>query len=274
MRTTDVLEQLRKLPMRPTAVTHLLTVLDDPNASADDVASALQSDPSLTARILHLANSPYFGLSGKVGSIERAVVALGASVLRSLAVSTAAGMFAERPDDMPPGFWKHSVSVAAGSAIAARMCNVTPGDSMCAGLLHDLGAALLYRYDRDGYGPRVIEGGDPQTLLSEEAAAYGGDHATIGAFALDQWKLPVSIVDALRLHHTPPLDVGEKLGRVVIAGEALARVAFDDPPFAHEPALDPAEAFAALGLRAVSIDTLVARTAEETEILDGLLAAR
>jgi putative nucleotidyltransferase with HDIG domain len=274
VRTTDVLEQLRKLPMRPSAVTHVLVVLDDPNASAHEVASGLQSDPSLVARILHLANSPYFGLSGRIGSIERAVVALGASVIRSLAVSTAAGMFAEKPDEMPPGFWRHSVSVAAGTSIAARMASVTVGDAMCAGLLHDLGAALLYRFDREGYGERLAEGGDPHTLSSEEAAAYGGDHAMIGAVALDAWKLPVSIIDALRQHHTDPLDVGEKLGRVVIAGEALARAAYDDPPFAHEPAVDPEAAFHALGLHAISVDALVSRTADETETLDGLLSVR
>jgi putative nucleotidyltransferase with HDIG domain len=273
VRTTDVLEQLRTLPMRPSAVTHVLAVLDDPNASAHEIAASLQSDPSLTARILHLANSPYFGLSGKIGSVERAVVALGASVLRSLAVSTAAGMFAERPDEMPPGFWRHSVSVAAGASIAARMSSVTAGDAMCAGLLHDLGAALLFRFDREGYGARIADGGgDPQTLGAEEAAAYGGDHALIGAFALDAWKLPATIVDALRHHHNNPLDVADKLGRVVIAGEALARAAFEDAPFTHEHVVAPDEAFAALGLRAVSIDGLVSRTAEEAETLDGLLA--
>jgi HD-like signal output (HDOD) protein len=260
--------------MRPSAVSHVLVVLDDPNAGAHDIAAALQSDPSLCARILHLANSPYFGLSGKVSSVDRAVVALGASVVRSLAVSTAAGMFAERPEDMPPGFWRHSVSVAAGASIAARMCSVAAGDAMCAGLLHDLGAALVFRFDREGYGPRLLDG-DPQTLCEEEAAAYGGDHAMIGAFALDAWKLPVPIIDALRLHHTNPLDVTEKLGRVVIAGEALARAAFEqreDPLFTHEPVVDPAEAFAALGLPGLSIDTLVQRTAEETSLLDGLLS--
>ena len=259
--------------MRPSAVTQLLAVLDDPDASAHDIASSLQADPSLTARILHLANSPYFGLSGKIGSVERAVVALGASVLRSLAVSTAAGMFSDKAEDMPDGFWRHSVSVAAGASIAARMTSsITAGDAMCAGLLHDLGAALLFRFDREGYGERLTRGGDPTTLAGEEAAAYGGDHAVIGAYALDAWKLPVTIIDALRQHHQNPLDVGDKLALVVIAGEALARAAFDDPPFAHEPAADPAEAFAALGLRAVSIEGLVSRTAEETETLDGLLA--
>jgi HD-like signal output (HDOD) protein len=272
VRTTDVVEQLRKLPMRPSAVSHVLATLDDPDASAKDIGSALQSDPALVARILQLANSPYFGLSGKIGSIERAVVALGGSVIRSLAVSTAAGMFAEKPQDMPPGFWGHSVAVAAGTSIAARMTSIPVGDAMCCGLLHDLGAALLYRFDREGYGPRIIDGGDPETLAAEEQAAYGGDHAMIGAFALDAWKLPVPIIDALRNHHHDPLDVADKLARTVIAGEALARAAFEDPPFAHEPAPDPEAAFNALGLRAVSIEGLISRTAEETEILDGLLS--
>jgi len=254
-------------------VTQVLVVLDDPKSNAHDIASSLQSDPSLCARVLHLATAPYFGLSGKVGSVERAVVALGASVVRSMAVSTAAGVLGERAEEMPPGFWRHSISVAAGSSIAAQTCGVSAGDAMCAGLLHDLGSALAYRFDRDGYAPRVAEG-DPATLCAEEAAAYGGDHAMIGAFALEQWKLPTSIVDALRLHHTAPLDVGDKLGRVVIAGEALARVALDDPVFLHEPAVAPDVAFAALGLPDVSIDTLVSHTAEETELLDCLLSAR
>ena len=103
---------------------------------------------------------------------------------------------------MPVGFWRHSVSVAAGASIAARMSSVTAGDAMCAGLLHDLGTALIYRFDREGYGDRDCnEGGDPETLSAEEAEAYGGDHAMIGAFALDAWKLPAS--DHRRPAHAP-----------------------------------------------------------------------
>jgi HD-like signal output (HDOD) protein len=140
-------------------------------------------------------------------------------------------------------------------------------------LLHDLGAALVFRFDREGYGPRLAEG-RPETLCAEEAQSYGGDHATVGAFALDAWKLPLSIVDALRYHHTNPFDVADELARIVIAGEALARNAFEVPVFAHEPAFEPDEAFAALGLRGISVENLVQRTAEETDMLDGLLSGR
>jgi putative nucleotidyltransferase with HDIG domain len=259
--------------MRPSAVSHVLVVLDNPDASAHEIAASLQSDPSLCARILQLANSPYFGLSGKVGSVERAVVALGASVVRSLAVSTAAGVFGSRPDEMPAGFWRHSVSVAAGASVAARACGAPSGDAMCAGLLHDLGAALIFRIDREGYAP-LLDSPDPEHLCRNETQIFGGDHAMIGAIALDAWKLPMAVVDALRTHHMNPLDVGDKLGRVVIAGEALARVALAEPLFVHEPVCDPAEALAALGLTDAPVDTLAQRTVEETELLDGLLGGR
>jgi putative nucleotidyltransferase with HDIG domain len=263
--------------MRPSSVSHVLVVLDDPNASAREVASAMQTDPTLCARLLHLANSPYFGLSGKVASVERAVVALGASTVRSLAVSTAAGMFGSR-DEMPEGFWRHSMAVAAGSSIAARFANVPPGDALCAGLLHDLGAALLFRLDGDGYRARIAQGLDPAEYMQSEAEAYGGDHAMVGAFALDAWKLPVSIVDAIRGHHSDPVTLDEKLTRVLIAGEALAAASSTDPetgvrPHSHEPALDPAVAFAALGQTAISVETLIQRTAEEAEALDAVLSS-
>ena len=272
MRTTDVLEELRRLPMRPSAVTQVLGVLEHPDASARDVASALQTDPALCARLLQLANSPYFGLSGKVGNVERAVVALGASTVRSLAVSTAAGMFGGA-GEMPEGFWHHSVAVAAGASIAARFASVPPGDALCAGLLHDLGAALLYRFDPAPYVARLEAGLDPSALLDAEVDAYSGDHAMVGAFGLDQWKLPCHIVDAIRLHHHDPASIGEKLPRVVIAGEALARASDPVDRYCHEPACDPGAAFAALGLTAVSIENLVQRTAEEAEALDAVLCS-
>jgi len=260
--------------MRPTAVTRVLSTLDDPDAGADDIALALSSDPSLTARVLQLANSPYYGLSGKVGSTERAVIAVGSSVLRTLAVSAAAGLFSQHPEDMPPGFWQHSVAVAAGSEIAGRLADMKHGDGLCAGILHDLGAALLFRFDHEYYFEHILAEVAPADLLRVEVEAYAANHAMVGALALEQWNLPPSILVALVHHHASPMDVEEKLGRVVIAGEALAEAAFDDPWFRHEPAVDPEEAFFALGLHGVSIDSLISRTIEDTAIIDGVLVGR
>ena len=266
----DVVTLLRELPMQKSAISRALVVLDDPNASAQGVAAVLESDPALCARALQLANSAHYGMAGRVTSVDQAVVKLGATTMRTLVVSSASGVFG-KPADLPPGFWHHSVSVAAASAIAARMCAVPRGDAICAGLLHDLGTALLYRFDRDDYASRIADATRVDSLLADETAAYGADHAALGADALAAWNLPPMIVDALRTHHCNPHDLGGKLSRVLILGEALAHAAFDMPTFNHEPSEDPEVVFAALGLTIASVDTFVERTAEETETLAGLL---
>jgi putative nucleotidyltransferase with HDIG domain len=267
----DVAALLAELPMQQAATSRALAVLDDPNASAQEIAAVLESDPALCARALQLANSAHFGMSGKITSVDQAVVTLGGMAMRTLVVSTASGMFGG-PDDLPPGFWSHSVAVAAASAIAARLYSVPRGDAICAGLLHDLGAALLFRHDRTGSAARMAAGtNSASTLIADEIEAYGADHAELGADALAAWKLPATVVNALRAHHHQPLDTDNRLARVVIAGEALARAAFAEPPFSHEPTHEPASVFDALGLRIASVDTLIERTTEETSELSALL---
>jgi putative nucleotidyltransferase with HDIG domain len=270
-RQVDVAALLAELPMQHAAMSRALVVIDDPRASAQEIASVLESDPALCARALQLANSAHFGMSGKITSVDQAVVALGGTAMRTLVVSTASGMFG-RPDDLPEGFWDHSVAVAAASAMAARMYSVPRGDAICAGLLHDLGSALLFRFDRAGSEARISAGADhADQLLAAEIAAYGANHAALGADALAAWKLPAVVVGALRAHHDDPMETDDRLGRVVIAGEALARAAFDTPAFSHEPALEPGAVFDALGLRVASVDTLIHRTVEETETLAAML---
>ena len=199
---------------------------------------------------------------------------LGMTAMRTLVVSSATGVFGSS-DDLPPGFWEHSVAVAAAAAMAGRLCGVARGDTICAGLLHDLGAPLLFRYDRPGY-EMLIESGaaDAHRFLDDETRLYGAHHAAVSADALAAWKLPASMVSALRTHHDQPDTVTEKLGRVLIAGEALADAAFESSTFAHEPAHDPAKVFDVLGLRVASIDTLVARASEETQALTQMLTTQ
>ena len=272
MDTTELLDELRRLPMQRSVVVQVLGVLDDPSKSAADVAHSMQVDPSLCVRVLHLANSPYFGLSGRVGSVERAVVALGNSVIRSLAVSTAAGLFAERSDNMLDGFWGHSVAAAAASSLVAQLTRLPAGDALCAGLLHDLGSALLYRHLPAAVAPVWARPTDE--ILVAEAAEFAHDHAELGAIALEAWKLPTSIVAAVRDHHLDPREVDGRLTKCVIAAEALARiVAGDHGPKLNEPASDPGVALAAAGLPDADVDSLLARVGEDSDNLSSLLAA-
>jgi HD-like signal output (HDOD) protein len=270
-RRIDVNALLAHVPTRHATTSRALLVLADPNAGARDMAQVLGSDAALSARALQLANSPLFAPSERVTNIGQAVVALGDTATRTLLVGSASGLFGV-PDELPVGFWDHSVSVAAGSAIAARLHSVPRVDAICAGLMHDLGAALLFRFDRAGYEELIARGpAHADTLLAHELETYGADHAALGADALAAWRLPTSIVNALRAHHDDPAETTDRVARVVIAGEALARAAFATPAFSHEPRQDPGIVFAALGVRVASVDTLIERTAEETNIFAAIL---
>jgi putative nucleotidyltransferase with HDIG domain len=268
----QLLDELRRLPLRHSVVAQLLAVLDDAESSAHDVARSLELDPSLCVRVLHLANSPYFGLAGKVGDVERAVVALGNSVIRSLAVSTAAGLFAERAEQMPDGFWAHSVAVAAASALVAQAVRAQPGEALCAGLLHDLGSALAFRFRPDEFDACAAIGADG--VLAAEVAAFGADHARLGSAALEAWHLPAPIVDAIAAHHDDLASGDGDIARCVRAGEALALVvAGDTGPRLVEPAAEVHAALAAAGLRDVDIEELLTLVDDRTGELGALLAA-
>ena len=187
-------------------------------------------------------------------------------------------MFGQK-DEMPDEFWRHSMAVAAGASIAARFADVSPGDAVVRGPAPPPRVALLYRLDRDDYNARIAEGLDPVEYLAAEHEAYGGDHAMIGAFALDAWKL--FRVDLRRDPQPPPRPDHRRrqTDAVVIAGEALASAADGNPetgvrPDGHEPVVDPADAFKAMGdSAAISVDNLVQRTAEEAEALDAVLSS-
>ncbi len=163
MAAPRLIDELNRLPMRPGAAQRVLQMLEDPDLGADDLARVIETDPALSARILRLANSPFFGLGGTVSSAARAVIVLGLSVVRSLAVSTAAGLFDARARQLPTGFWDHAIAVAAGAGCVALHLGVPKADAFSAGLLHDIGEVLIDRHapDRGGRHPAGLPGRHP-----------------------------------------------------------------------------------------------------------------
>ena len=215
-------DELLQLPIRSDVGLRLISMLEDPNVDVRQVASVISSDPGLAARLLRLANSPYFGLGRRVGSVERAVILLGFSVVRALAVSVAAGLLATgRSVGSNPYFWEHSASVAAGTSIVARYAGSSPGDAFTAGLLHDLGSVL------SGEPPPIAGGANPQHLVAAgtsaatELSIFGLTHAEHGAQLLEEWRLPEVITNAVRFHHEEPSASEHPLVGLVMVGEAL-----------------------------------------------------
>jgi putative nucleotidyltransferase with HDIG domain len=217
--------------------------------------------------VLRLANSPFFARGGGVASASRGVFLLGLSVVRSLAVTTAAGLFDARAKALPPGFWDHAIATAAGATVAARHLDVDRGDAFSAGLMHDVGEALVRRHAPSEFAEiaRQVALAPTERLDVERAFLQGLSHADVGAVALAGWGLPDRLVAAVRHHHDDP-DPGQPLTTAVLVGDAIAdHLLEDEAPHQAGRPLDAV--LAAARVPQDRHEAVLAQVAEETDAL-------
>lgn len=215
----SLFEELEALPASRPVSLQVVALVDDPNVSAAKLASMIAADAALTTRLLRLANSPYYGLSGRVSSLQYAVTVLGFYTIRAMALADAAGVNGH--EEAPEGFWEEAALLGAASAQAARWTGAQVPEALCAGLLADLGKALLYRADKECYG-RLLEE-EPNNLLARERELYGIDHAQAAGRVLEMWDLPTELVRAVRTHHEPLGSLSGSLEKSVSLGREFAR---------------------------------------------------
>ncbi len=268
----SLVDELSLLPEQGSATMRLLQLLDDPEADARSIVPVIEADPSMTARLLTLANSAFFGLKQHSSNAWSAVMVVGFNVVRALAASGGLGLADARAGVMPPNYWNHAIASAAGASRVARRVGERSSDAFSAALLHDVGAALLWRALGADYqaAQRDDLDGRPRLGLSCELDAVGATHDEVGAAVLESLFFPRALVDAVADHNRPPADVGDRMGRVVICGLALAEASGEPGATAPPPPL--AEALGALNLSADLCDELLVETAEEIRVLRALLA--
>ena len=218
-----LLLELEQLPPARAAALRVVRIVDDPGSGSADVATAAASDPALTTRMLRMANSAYYGLSGRVSSPAFAVTVIGFATVRSLAAVSAAGFVGD--GDLPPGFWARATATAAGTALIARRVGADPAEGFCVGILHDLGTALLYRHDPEVQGELLARATPQEPVHRLEQALYGGTHASLCADVLGSWHFPDELCSAIGLHHEQPSVAAAALRRALQGGIALAALA-------------------------------------------------
>jgi HD-like signal output (HDOD) protein len=207
---------------RPAAA-HVLAVVDDPTASAQRVAASAELDPVFAAQLIKLANSAYYGMSGRIGNTTYAVTVIGFSAVRSLAALSASGLGATGKPK-PEGFWVHAAAAAAGCSAVADHFGLVPGDAFAAGLLHDLGVALLHGFDRAAHQSLIDRWGVDTDALSEaEVATFGLSHDAAAARVLSAWRFPPDFVEAVAGHHGAQ-PASSALGIAVRIGDLLAHL--------------------------------------------------
>ena len=191
----------KDLPTIPVLLTRILAVVDGERSSVRDLVDVMQRDQALTARVLRLANSGFFGYSRQVASVSRAVMLLGFSTVRNLALGVKVWetLVVERGLSLAD-LWGHSALVAAAARqIAQRTRAADPEEVFTAGLLHDVGRVILTLRFQDRYA--AVAAGPAAELIAREREAFGVDHAKAGAWLAEAWELPVVIAETAARHH-------------------------------------------------------------------------
>ncbi len=256
-----LLLELEQLPPARAAALRVVQVVDDPSSQAADVAAAAAADPALTTRMLRMANSAYYGLSGRVSSPAFAVTVIGFATVRSLAAVSAAGFVGD--GDLPPGFWARGTATAAGTALVAGRVGADAAEGFCVGILHDLGTALLYRHDPAVHGALMARATPDEPVHRLEPARYGGTHASLCADVLSSWHFPHELCAAIARHHEQPSVRAAPLRRALQGGIALAALA-DRSGGASDPDIGVAlEAALVASRERASLITQVRREADE-----------
>lgn len=211
-----VLKSIDQLPPLPEVSRKILQLVNDPDSSASDIVTVVRHDQSITANVLRLCNSAYFGLKRRVDSLVQAVVLIGQNQLAELVmISSCIHLFRNEHKgyNMKKGeLWRHAIACALLSQIILKKMGSAPDHGLyTAALLHDIGKVILDNHMKDNYQQvigRIQEANVPFHVAEQET--LGIDHAEVGAQIMEVWNLPDNIVRGIRMHHRPEARFGSK----------------------------------------------------------------
>jgi len=195
-----------RIPTLPVVMNNIIATARDKNTSARDLAKFITNDQAISARVLKIANSPYYGMSSKIDSISRAIVVIGFREVISLALATGViTSFAKSSTMDMTSLWKHSIGVGFASRIILEQIGQKAKEStMLIGLLHDLGKVIFSIYFPEEYA-RLLENVSSKGLVLNKAEkeSMGMDHAELASLIMEHWNFPAHITEPIHFHHDP-----------------------------------------------------------------------
>ena len=237
MRPVDYLTQITvkcsriaTLPLMPDVVLHLLWLTGEENATLREYERILCTSPALMAKILRVANSPYYSRGGTLTTPRAALAYLGSSTVRSICLTTAFQSQAALPllsqQFDVKAFWRHSLAVASSAKVLACLYGYpAEQEAFVAGLLHDIGKLALALFLPEEWDAiRAYQRSHRVSDFEAEQAVMGITHQDIGRLLIEQWNLPAPYLSAICRHHVPLKDVQEidPLTAFVHVGNTLA----------------------------------------------------
>ncbi len=206
------LDSIVELPTIPTVMSQVLAALDNPKLSANQLASLIERDQTLTAKVLKVANSPFYGFARKISTIDLAVVILGINVLKEIVLSLLIQKFFSRLSKSMfdvKSFWNYSLFCGAAAKLLARKLGYKlAGEAFVAGLMHDLGILIIIENFRKQFGEiRKLQKTKNVSITEAELHILGATHADIGLWLAEKWNLPPKLCLAIKNHHTNYKDL-------------------------------------------------------------------
>ena len=199
-----LLESLGDLPSSPAIVSAVIGMASDLNTNLSELGRVLSADQGLTAKVLRLSNSSFYGRSKQIGTVDEAIMTIGYYTLRSLVVASSTHAIFRQKDvtRFLPVLWDHSLAAAVAARLLGRQVrHPQTEEAFIGGLLHDVGKLVITQKLPEPYASvRETATSDGQ-WCAHEKHAFGFTHVDVGVAVLELWNLPRILVEAVALHH-------------------------------------------------------------------------
>lgn len=204
------LASIGDLATLPEVTIKIIEIVEDAKSTARDLHKVIKNDPALSVKVLKVVNSAFYGLPGQVASVDRAIILLGLSAIKNIAIAASiARLFKGKrisEEFSASDLWKHSVGVAVAARALAK-CSAHPvmtDEVFVAGLIHDIGTLVERQAYPDEFAEVInICSGTEADFLQAERDAIGADHQAFGVGLTTKWKFPRHLRAAVGFHHNP-----------------------------------------------------------------------
>jgi HD-like signal output (HDOD) protein len=276
----DFISELNKkkviLPEIPSVVFELNEVISNPMSSAGQIAEVVNRSPSLTALLLKIVNSSFYGFPSKIGKVSHAVTLIGTREISSLALGISIlSIFKNIPKNIFDmySFLKHSLACGILSRVLAAHLNSNQTEQLfVSGLLHDLGRLILYiHFPQESHNIITRSRNRSKLLLEEETDYLGCDHAEVGKGLMKQWKLPLMLENNVCYHHNPSEAQQAKPAAIVHLADIIVNsLGIGSSGERYIPPLDNS-AWESLDLPVSSFEKVIGQATHQFNALEAIL---